>query len=208
MISQFPKILSLDLPKQLLLLPPVQGATAKYQTPHNGQALPNTTILLSRMIAQHSETDIPKMDRVWKETERNVTRNRAQPRTDEVSRMTAISGPMSDNREIQAMTITSVRIKRVEIGSMTGIERVGVSLEGREDLRTIGEMQKPMLTEAMHCGVLDLQEGAMSPLGIERKVATKMVALKMQKMQSPGIGGTRRGEVLAGQSVTGIEVGK
>ena len=91
---------------------------------------------------------------------------------------------------------------------MTGIERVGVSIERREDLRTTGEMSMPMLTEVMHCGVLGLQEGAMSPLGIERKVTTKTLALKFQKMQSPGIGGTKRGEVLAGQSVIGIEVGK
>lgn len=162
------------------------------------------------MIVRQSKTDIPKTDRELSETERNVTRSRPQPRTDEVSRMTVISGQMLDNRETLAMTITSVHIKRMEIGSMTGTERVGVSIERREDLRTTGEMpmQMPMLMGVMHHGVLDLQEGAMSPLGIERKVATKTLVLKIQKMQSPGIGGTKRGEVLAGQSVTGIEVGK
>lgn len=163
---------------------------------------------MSKMIVRHSKTDIPKMDRKLKETERNVTRNRAQPRLDEVSRTTAISGQTSDSREILAMKITSVHIKRMEIGSMTGIERVGVNIGRREDLRTIDEMPMPMLMEVMHRGALDLQGGATSPLGIERKVATKKVALRIQRMQSPGIGGTKRGEVLAGQSVTGIEVGR
>lgn len=50
MILQSPKILSLDLPKQRLLLHPVQGATAKYQALHSDQALPTTMTLLSRMI--------------------------------------------------------------------------------------------------------------------------------------------------------------
>lgn len=179
MISQSPKILSLDLPRQRLLLPPVQKATAKSQTLHSDRALPTTTILRLKMIVRHSETDIPKMDKELKEKERNVIRNPAQPRNDEVSRMTAISGPMPDNRETQAMTITSVRIKRMEIGSMTGIERVGVNIERREDLRATGETLMPTLTEVMHRGVLDLQEGAMSPLGIERKAETKTVALKI-----------------------------
>lgn len=66
----------------------------------------------------------------------------------------------------------------------------------------------PTVTEAMHRGAMDLQEGATSPLGIEKKVATRTVTLKTQKMQNLGIGGTKRDEVLAGQSVTGIEVGE
>ena len=73
MISQSQKILSLVLPKQRLLLPLVQGATAKYQILHNDQALPTTMIQLSRMIVRQSETDILKMDRELKEMERNVT---------------------------------------------------------------------------------------------------------------------------------------
>lgn len=181
-LSQAPKILSSDLPKQRLLLPPVQGATAKYQILHSDQALPTTTILLSRMIVRHSEIGTPKMVRELKETARSVTRSRAQPRTDEVSRMTATSGPMSDNKEIQAMTITSVPTRRMEIGNMTGTESVGVSIDRREDLRITGEMLTRMLTEVMHRGVLDLQEGAMRPLGIEKKVATKTLAQKIQKM--------------------------
>ena len=207
MISQFPKILYLDLPRQRSLLPPVQGATANSQTLHSDQALQIKMILRSKMIVPHSETDIPKMHRELKEKERNVTRNWAQPRSDEASRTTVIFGPMSDNREIQAMTTTSVRIIRMEIGSMTGIERVRVSIERREGSRATGATML-MLTQVMHRDVLDLQEGVMRPLGIERKVATKTVGLKSQKMGSPGIGGTKRGEVLAGQSVTGIEVGK
>ncbi len=207
MISQSPKILYLDLPRPRSLLPPVQGVTANSQTLHSDQALPIKMILRSKMIVPHSETDIPKTDRELKEKERNVIRNWAQPRNDEVSRMTVISGPMPDNREIQAMTTTNVRIIRMEIGSMTGIERVRVSIERREGSRATGETM-PMLTEVMHRDVLGLQEGVMSPLGLERKVATKTVALKSQKMGSPEIGGIKRGEVLAGQSVTGIEVGK
>ena len=159
------------------------------------------------MIVRHSETDISKTDRESKKTERNVTRDQPQPRNDEASRRTVISGPMFDNREIQAITITSVHIKRTEM-SMNGIERVAVSRERREDLRTTDEMLILMLMEVTHRGVLDLEEGAMSRLGIERKIATRTVALKSQKMQSPGIGGTKRGEVLAGQSATGIVVGR
>lgn len=64
------------------------------------------------------------------------------------------------------------------------------------------------VTEVMHRGAMDLQEGAMIPLGTERKVATKTVRLTIQKMQNLGIGGTKRDGVLAGQSVTGIEVGE
>ena len=156
MMSQSPKILSLDLPKQRLLLPPVQEATAKSQTLHSDRALPTTTILRLKMIVRPSETDIPKMDKELKEKERNVTQNPAQPRNAEVSRMIAIYGPMPDNRETQAMTITTVRIKRMEIGSLTETERVGVSIECREDLRATGETLMPTLTEVMHRGVLDL----------------------------------------------------
>lgn len=165
-------------------------------------------ILLPRMIARHSETDIPKTDRGLKETERDVTRNLAQSRIDEASRTTAISGPMPDNREIQAMKITNVRIKRTGIGIMIGIERGDENIGLKEDLRTTGERLMPMLMAVMHHGVLDPQEGVMSPLGIERKVVTKTVALKILKMESPEIGGTKKEEVLAVQSVTGTEVGK
>lgn len=66
----------------------------------------------------------------------------------------------------------------------------------------------PTVTEVMHRGAMDLQEGAMSPLGVERKVATKTVTLTIQKMQKLGNGGTKRDEVLAGQSVIGTEVGE
>ncbi len=148
------------------------------------------------------------MDRDLKETGRNLTRNRAQPKTDEVSKMTAISGPTPDNREIQAMTTMSVRIKRMEIETMTEIGRVCVSIEHKEGSRTIGEMPMPKLTEVMHHDVMDLQEGAMSPRGIEMKVATETMALKTRKMQNLGTGGTKRGEVFAGQSETGVEVGE
>ena len=148
------------------------------------------------------------MGRELKETERNVNRNQAQPQTDEVSRKIVISGPMPDNRETQAMTITSVRIRGTEIGSMTGIEKGVVSIEHREDLKPTSEIPIPILTEVKHRGEWDLQEGVMSLLGIERKGATTRVALKIQKIQSPGTGGTKRGEVLAGQSVTGIGAGK
>ena len=48
----------------------------------------------------------------------------------------------------------------------------------------------------------------MIPLGIEKKVATKTVALKIQKTQNLGTGETKRGEVLVRQIVTGIEVGE
>ena len=122
--------------------------------------------------------------------------------------MTAIFGPMLDNREMRAMKITSVRIRRMGIGSMIKIERRGVNIEHREGLRTTGERPMPILMAVMHPGVPDPQEGAMSPLGIERKVVTKKVALKIQKMQITGIGGTKREEVLAVQTVIGIEVGK
>ena len=47
----------------------------------------------------------------------------------------------------------------------------------------------------------------MSPRGIERNVAIKTPALRIQRMLSLGIGGTKRGGVSAGQSVTGVEVG-
>lgn len=208
MPSQSPKILSSDPRKQRLLLPLGQGATAKYQIIHSDQASPTPMMLLSRMIVRHSKTDTPEMGRELKETERNVTPNRAQPRTDEVSRMTAISGPMFGNRGTQVMTITGVRIRRMEIVSMNGIERLGVSIERIEDLRTTSEMLIPTLAEVMHRGVVVPQEGAMSPLGIERKVAIETAALKIRKIQSPGNGRIKRGEVLAGQSVTGIEVGK
>ena len=91
---------------------------------------------------------------------------------------------------------------------MTGIERVDVITGRKEDLRITREMPMLTVTEVMHRDVMDLQEGAMRPLGIEKKVVTKTVTLKIQKMQNLGIGGTKRGEVLAGQSVTGIEVGE
>ena len=155
---------------------------------------------------RQSETDIPEMDKELKETQRDVTRSWERPRTDEVSRMTAIFGPTSDNREIKAMTTTSVRIKGMEIGTMTERKRVDVSTERKEDLTVIGEMLTPKLMAVMHPGVMDSQGGAMSPPGIEKRVAIKTVALKTQKMQNLGIGGTKREEVFAGQSVTGIEV--
>lgn len=140
MIRQYPKILSLDPLKQRLLLPPAQGATARSRIPHNDQALPTTTIQRSRMIEWQSETDILEMGIELKEMGRNVARSWVQPRIDEVSRMIAISGPMPANREIQAMKTTSVRIKRMETGTMTGIERVDVIIERKEYLRTTREM--------------------------------------------------------------------
>ena len=75
MISQSPKTLSSDLPKQLLLLPLAQEATTKFQVLHNDQALTITTIQLSKMIVRQPETDTRKMDRDLKETGRNVTQN-------------------------------------------------------------------------------------------------------------------------------------
>lgn len=138
-IRQYPKILSLDPLKQRLLLPPAQGATAKSRIPHNDQALPTTTTQRSRMSGWQSETDILGMGIELKEMGRNVTRNWVQPRIDEVSRMMAISGPMPASREIQAMKTTSVRIKRMGTGTMTGIERADVIIERKEYLRTTGE---------------------------------------------------------------------
>ena len=114
---------------------------------------------------------------------------------------------MSGNKEIQRTTITSGCIKRMAIESMTGLEKVGVSIKRRGDLRTIDEMAMLMPMGFMHRGALDLQEAAMSRLGIERNLASKMV-MEIQKWQSPGIGETKREKVLAGQSVTGIEVGR
>ena len=84
-----------------------------------------------------------------------MTPGQEQPRTDEVLRMTATSGPMPANKEINPMTITSVRIKRTAIGTMIEIERVDVSIESREYLKIIGEIPMPMLTEAMYLGVMD-----------------------------------------------------
>ncbi len=75
MISQSPKILSSDLPKQLLLLPLVQEAITKFQAPHRDQVLPIMTIQLSKRIVRQSETDTLKMDKDSKEKERNVTQN-------------------------------------------------------------------------------------------------------------------------------------
>lgn len=109
-ISQYPKILSSDLLKHHLLLPLVQGTTTRCRIRHSDQALPTMTIQRSRTIVLQLETDTPRTDREPKETERKVTPGQEQPRTDEVLRMTAISGPAPANREIKAMTITSVRI--------------------------------------------------------------------------------------------------
>ena len=75
MIPQYPKILSLDLLKLRLPLPPAQGATAKSRILHSDQALPTMTRQRSRMIVWQSETDILETDREWKETGRNVTRS-------------------------------------------------------------------------------------------------------------------------------------
>ena len=84
-----------------------------------------------------------------------MTPGQEQPRIDGVSRMTATSGPTPDNREISPMMITSVRIKRTEIGTMIEIERVDVSIELREDLKIIGEILMPILMEVMYLGVMD-----------------------------------------------------
>ena len=106
------------------------------------------------------------------------------------------------------MKIRSVRIKRMGIGTMTEIEKVGVNKERREGLRTIGEILMSMLMEYIHHGAMDLQRAAMSPRGVERKVATKTAQLKIWKMQSLAIGGTKRERALVGQSATGVELGE